>query len=332
MANVIHPHIDFHHGTVTPNLCFGFGMSNSPAKGWQQPIGPGHNNSAVFQQLASNIAQPSFSNRPQKRRHEPDDYENVSANGRHGLSHATATGLKDEAMERSPTPERPKKGPPKRARLIAVTEQGNKEQRKENKPSGGEDDGDVDVGVLLGEFFPNVLCNFIFLRSFISSELTTSITLATTDFITQRTTIAQINNHFSNTPAYSTNSSRGPCTVRQEITRCLPLFQRSYTVPITLAFASKFHTWFRVWLRQHSAAYECVWKFSARLWTAFPAYIRSQSIRPDLEQWWDASFIYSFTPTSAHRRVCVHLHVLPAVLFLRPRNCIFFAFHKFYTA
>lgn len=154
MANVMHPHIDFHHGTVTPNLGFGFGISNSPAKGWQQPtLGSGHN-SAVFQQLASNIAQPS-SNRPQKRKLEPDDYENISGNGRHGLSHAIATGLRDEAMERSPTPERPKRAPPKRARIIAVAEQGSKEQRKENKPLGREDDGDIDVGVLLGEFFRN---------------------------------------------------------------------------------------------------------------------------------------------------------------------------------
>ena len=153
MANVIHPHIDFHHGTVAPNLGFGFGMSNSPAKGWQQP---GHNGSAVFQQLASNIAQPS-SNRPQKRRHEPDDYENIGANGRHGLSHAAATGLRDEAMERSPTPERLKRGASKKAKVIAVPEQGSKERRKENKPSGSDDDSDIDVGVLLGEFLLDLL-------------------------------------------------------------------------------------------------------------------------------------------------------------------------------
>lgn len=290
MANVMHPHIDFHHGTVAPNLGFGFGMPNSPAKGWQQPtLGPGHNNAAVFQQLASNIAQPS-SNRPQKRRHEPDDYENISGNGRHGLSHATATGLRDDAMERSPTPERPKRAPPKRARVIAVAEQGNKEQRKENKPPGSEDD--IDVGVLLGEFFRKLLrSSFIFIRSFISSELTVSITFATTNFITQRSTIAQSNDHPSDTPAHAADSNRGSCTVCQEITRCLPIFQRPCTVPITLTLTSQFIgdiVWLRVWLWHRSTVYEYVWKLSARLWTAFPVYVWSQSIQLNLEQRWDA--------------------------------------------
>lgn len=53
-------------------------------------------------------------------------------------------------MDRSPTPERPKRGPPKRARVLNVAESGNKEKSKESTSPG--DDSDVDVGVLLGMY------------------------------------------------------------------------------------------------------------------------------------------------------------------------------------
>jgi hypothetical protein len=150
MANVVHSPIDFHRGPVAPNLGFGFGMSTAKAP-WQHTLAmtPGHNNTVAFQQLASTISQPSPS-RAQKRRHEPD--EDGETCSRHGLSHAITTGLRDDAMDRSPTPERPKKAPPKRARVTNTAETGNKEKGKENKPPGGNDDNDVDVGVLLGVF------------------------------------------------------------------------------------------------------------------------------------------------------------------------------------
>lgn len=158
MANVLHPQIEFHHGPAAPNLGFGFGMSTAAVKGgWQQhTLSPGHNNSAVFQQLASNISQPSPS-RLQKRRHDPEDDENFGGHSRHTLSHASTAGLRDDAMDRSPTPERPKRAPPKRARVMNATDSGNKEKSKESKPSGSEEDGDVDVGVLLGELIGQTL-------------------------------------------------------------------------------------------------------------------------------------------------------------------------------
>lgn len=147
MANLVHPSIDFHRGPVAPNLGFGFGMASPAIKGgWQQPPTIGHNNPIAFQQLASTIQQAS-PNRAQKRRHEPED--NGDAHARHGSGHATTTGLRDDAMDRSPTPERPKRGPPKRARVMNVSEAGDKDKSKENKPPGGGDE--VDVGVLLGE-------------------------------------------------------------------------------------------------------------------------------------------------------------------------------------
>jgi hypothetical protein len=145
MANVVHLPIDFHHGPAASNLGLGFGMSSPAAKaaGWQQQLV--HNNPAAFQQLASTMSQ-SSPNRVQKRRHDSEDDD---TGGRHGLSHAIAPGSRDDAMDRSPTPERPKKAPPKRARIAHVVEAGNKEKGKENRPPG--DGDDVDVGVLLGE-------------------------------------------------------------------------------------------------------------------------------------------------------------------------------------
>ncbi|KAF7347899.1 Tethering factor for nuclear proteasome STS1 [Mycena venus] len=54
-------------------------------------------------------------------------------------------------MDRSPTPERPKRAAPKRARVSPSAESGSKEEKdsKENKAPGGTEDNDVDVGVLL---------------------------------------------------------------------------------------------------------------------------------------------------------------------------------------
>jgi len=76
--------------------------------------------------------------RVQKRRHEPEDDE----------------GRLDDAMDRSPTPERVKKAAPKRARVSSLI--GNSRDAKTAKeskpptPSRG-DENDIDVGVLLGK-------------------------------------------------------------------------------------------------------------------------------------------------------------------------------------
>jgi hypothetical protein len=57
-------------------------------------------------------------------------------------------------MDRSPTPERPKRAPPKKARVINAIEAENKGKGKERQFPGDGDDAnvDVDVGVLLGGF------------------------------------------------------------------------------------------------------------------------------------------------------------------------------------
>lgn len=106
----------------------------SSASGWHANPAPTH-----FHHLMTNYTPTNFNqaapSRLQKRRHEPD--ENAES----------APG--DEAMDRSPTPERVKRGQPKRVRVnpVAVKEE---KTAKENKAPESED-SDVDIGLLLGE-------------------------------------------------------------------------------------------------------------------------------------------------------------------------------------
>ncbi|KAJ3572528.1 hypothetical protein NP233_g3031 [Leucocoprinus birnbaumii] len=153
MANVMHHHIEFAPRPVAhaPSpFGFGFGLSQSSSSavaqsGWQATPTPGHTNPLAFQQLASSINQTTLtvspSHKSNKRRLEVDD-EDSNATGKASVN-------RDESMDRSPTPERPKRAAPKRAR-ISPTDSGAKEQTaaKENKPPPSEED-EVDVGVLL---------------------------------------------------------------------------------------------------------------------------------------------------------------------------------------
>jgi hypothetical protein len=109
---------------------------------------PGHTNPAAFQQLASSVNQHSAS-RAQKRRHDPDD---DVENGRH-------PGSRDDAMDRSPTPERIKRAPPKRARVAPAPDPSSKNEitSKKNKAPSSNEENEIDVGLLLGYhlFFRN---------------------------------------------------------------------------------------------------------------------------------------------------------------------------------
>lgn len=149
MANVLQHHIDFHPRPVShaPSpFGFGFGLStptssSMAAAGWQTATTPGHTNPLAFQQLASSVNHHSVS-RAQKRRHDPDD--DVES-GRHA-------GLQDDSMDRSPTPERPKRAPPKRARVAHIPDPSSKDEAttKENKAPGSTEENEIDVGLLLG--------------------------------------------------------------------------------------------------------------------------------------------------------------------------------------
>lgn len=147
-ANVLQS-IDFHPRTVThaPSpFGFGFGLgptsSHMAAPSWQSPA-PSHSSACQQAIYSSSSSGQSPASRAQKRRHEPEEEsENIKY----------PTG-RDESMDRSPTPERPRRIVPKRARLLAVPDGGLKDEKavKQNKSSGSSDENDVDVGVLLGE-------------------------------------------------------------------------------------------------------------------------------------------------------------------------------------
>ncbi|KAM6498030.1 hypothetical protein JOM56_005978 [Amanita muscaria] len=139
MANVLQPHIEFHPRPVShaPSpFGFGFGLSSAGPSlgpvGWQ-PTTPGHTNPAAFQQLASSVS------RVQKRRLEQDDDAEA-----HKYS-----GQRDDSMDRSPTPERPKRAAPKRAKLAPPTSSSKDGQQSKENKSPNHDDDDIDVGVLL---------------------------------------------------------------------------------------------------------------------------------------------------------------------------------------
>ncbi|KAF8971411.1 hypothetical protein BDZ97DRAFT_1901598 [Flammula alnicola] len=156
MANVLQPHIDFHHRPVShaPSP-FGFGFGLKPtastsmsSTGWGTST-PGHTNPAAFHQLASSVTQ-SASSRLPKRRLDPED---ESENARY------TTTSRDESMDRSPTPERPKRAAPKRARVVNPIDATSKSDAttKENKTSNGSGDDDIDVGMLLARMPPESL-------------------------------------------------------------------------------------------------------------------------------------------------------------------------------
>ena len=133
MANIYpptyppHPPLDFHPCPVTHSpspLTFGFGLAPSQSSPAFSPnaFSPHHHH--------------HITPRIQKRRLEVED-----DGGRRG----------DDAMDRSPTPERPKRGPPKRLRVAAAETSAKGSDKdssdsKENKSPSSE----VDVGVLLG--------------------------------------------------------------------------------------------------------------------------------------------------------------------------------------
>ncbi|KAL0951298.1 hypothetical protein HGRIS_008008 [Hohenbuehelia grisea] len=137
MANAIHGPLDFKPlpvGHAPNSLSFGFGLSSTNTPSWaplNAAVGVAMNPSSISHLMAS----PSRSSPPRalKRRHGSDD-----------------SGGGDEEMDRSPTPERPKRAPPKRARMAGAEGSSRDGEGKENKsPSVTDELADVDLGVLL---------------------------------------------------------------------------------------------------------------------------------------------------------------------------------------
>jgi hypothetical protein len=136
MANVVHTPLEFFPRPTPMPLGFGFGLT-SPSTWPASNVTPGHTSPATFHHLASSINQQSPT-RSQKRRLEPEDDE---------------AGLKtrDQPMDRSPTPERPKRAAPKRARVQPPPHASAKDETKKENKDPSSDDNDVDFGVLLGQ-------------------------------------------------------------------------------------------------------------------------------------------------------------------------------------
>lgn len=130
MANIYLPpfpqlhHLDFPRNVnhSSSSLGFGFGLSSSqPSTFAPAPLFPCNHHQVQ---------------RPQKRRLENDDESGPRS---------------DDAMDRSPTPERPKRGPTKRLRIVN-TDDSAKEKHKDLHDHKGikVTNSDADVGVLLG--------------------------------------------------------------------------------------------------------------------------------------------------------------------------------------
>jgi len=140
MANVVYPQLDFLHNPVNhPSSRFGFGFglpggSSVHGSGKQEA---GHKQPSALQQLSSHMNIPHPIQRVHKRRHEPDDE-----------AESPRQTARDVTMDRSPTPERPKRSAPKRAKLVQPTDAKDDSHTKESKQRNEEDD--VDVGILLG--------------------------------------------------------------------------------------------------------------------------------------------------------------------------------------
>ncbi|KAK0245577.1 hypothetical protein EDD85DRAFT_801520 [Armillaria nabsnona] len=143
MANVLQSPIGFQPRPVNhaPSpFGFGFGLSSPSSAmfspGWQQAA-PTANQFSPFQNHSSNHPQP-VPLRSAKRRHEPEE-------------------ASDESMDQSPGPERRiKRAPPKRARVVPAEAPKDEKNAKENKAP-GQEDNDVDLGVLLASLPPQSL-------------------------------------------------------------------------------------------------------------------------------------------------------------------------------
>jgi len=121
------------------------------AAAWQPT--PSLSNPSAYQQFVSSANQYP-STRAQKRRHDSeDDVDTIRQ----------VPAIRDTSMDRSPTPERPKRSAPKRARVTYQLDSTVKDESevKENKDPSTLDDHEVDVGVLLASLPPQSLLSIL---------------------------------------------------------------------------------------------------------------------------------------------------------------------------
>ena len=201
--------VPFHHKAVSHSpspVGFGFGLSASPATPWSSlsthaPLTPWNIPSS----------HPQLPNaRPTKRRLENDDDDTRSRPS------------SDDGMDRSPTPERPKRAAPKRARTVAAAVSSSKEIKsgKETKRPANEE-SDVDVGVLLGkQHRAGTLSDLTFS---VYSQPPTRNTLAATHVADNIAAGAEINRPSSHSPSHPRDRHPGSIEIFQDVTGLIPL-------------------------------------------------------------------------------------------------------------
>jgi len=214
MANVLHPTIDFHPRPVShaPSpFGFGFGLNSGASSSMSSPgwgsATPGHTNHAAFHQLASSVSQLASTSKSQKRRLDPEDEHE---NGRLSVP-------RDENMDRSPTPERPKRTAPKRARLTSTPNVSSKGDNIPKDSKGAEEEDNVDIGVLLAGLPPQSLLPILSgllkmqpsLKSIILPLIPRPSLQEAIETLKQATKKLQEAYPFSNTSAFSTHHSFG---------------------------------------------------------------------------------------------------------------------------
>ncbi|KAJ3790907.1 hypothetical protein GGU10DRAFT_424720 [Lentinula aff. detonsa] len=144
MAHVqLSPSIGFHPLSTkdAPGFGFGFGTSNMSSQSWATSAFQSAPSSAL-NQLASTSQLAHSTQRALKRRHEPEETENLR---------------QDEVMDRSPTPERPKRAAPKRLRTVPSSDLVSKEDSLQSDLRRATEDKDIDIGVLLATLPPQSL-------------------------------------------------------------------------------------------------------------------------------------------------------------------------------
>ena len=135
MANVVQSPIDIHLRPVahsSPSLSYNY---SSPSSVMSTACQSPHFQPSAFQPITNTLMN-SSPVRPPKRRLENDDSQDSTRYRR------------EELMDRSPTPERPKRAPPKRVKTFESESSSKGENQVKSSSS---DTTDVDIGVLLGK-------------------------------------------------------------------------------------------------------------------------------------------------------------------------------------
>ena len=188
----------------------GFNHSHSP----NHPPLPVAPTPAIMAGWGPFVHQP-FSNhqlpatRVQKRRLEQEDED--------------AEGRPDVVMERTPTPERSKRAPPKRARRVDPSSADGPQSNQDSK-DGGSSENEVDIGVLLGIFISSLFSPSS-LTKYMRSHSTTAVASSDSHCINRFPAFSQANSSRSDTSTDCGKRGTGARSVSKEVEGRIPVFQ-----------------------------------------------------------------------------------------------------------